>query len=114
MDWGGAWAQGTPFASLRGVGVTILDAVRVDWGGAWAQGTRKPCVLWCKLRFPWNSKFSEVPDLSSTGHFVDLGQENASAWSPPPEAYLEKHRPRARATTRQDKTRQDDKPESHI
>ena len=47
------------------------------------------------LSFPWNSKFSEVPDLSSMGHFVDLGQENASAWSPSPGTYLEKHRPRA-------------------
>ena len=43
-----------------------------------------------------------VSDLSSTGHFVDLGQENASAWSPPPEAYLENTDPARRAATKQD------------
>ena len=60
------------------------------------------------LSFPWNSKFSEVPDLSSTGHFVDLGQENASVWSPSPETYLEKHRPRSASGNN------NNKPEPHI
>ena len=36
---------------------------------------------------------SEVSDLGSTGHFVDLDEENTSVWSPSPEAYPEKHRP---------------------
>ena len=40
-----------------------------------------------------NLHFSEVSSVGSMGHFVDLDQENASVWSPSPEAYFEKHRP---------------------
>ena len=40
-----------------------------------------------------NLHFSEVSDLSSRGHFVDLGQENTSVYAPSPETYFEKHRP---------------------
>ena len=39
-----------------------------------------------------NTQFSEVSDISSMGHFVDLGQENTSVYAPSPETYLEKHR----------------------
>ena len=46
------------------------------------------CVLRCA-----NLNFSEVSDLGSTGHLVDLDEQNASVWSPSPETYLEKHRP---------------------
>ena len=40
-----------------------------------------------------NLHFSEVSSVGSMGHFVDLDQENASVWSPSPEAYLEKTPP---------------------
>ena len=40
-----------------------------------------------------NTQFSEVSDISSMGHFEDLGQENTSVYAPSPDAYLEKHRP---------------------
>ncbi len=39
----------------------------------------------------------EVSDLGSIERFVDLDLENASAWSPPPETYPEKHRPARQA-----------------
>ena len=32
-----------------------------------------------------NTQFSEVSDVSSMGHFVDLGQENTSVYAPSPE-----------------------------
>ena len=37
-----------------------------------------------------NTQFSEVSDISSMGHFVDLGQENTSVYAPSPETYFEK------------------------
>ena len=49
-------------------------------------------VLW-----PSFSQCLEVSRPSSTGHFVDLGEENASVWSPSPKTYLEKRRPHRRS-----------------
>ena len=53
----------------------------------------KLCGWVVQSSFFQNVCFLEVSDLGSTGHFVDLDQENASVWSPPPEPNLEKQRP---------------------
>ena len=36
------------------------------------------CAFRKMVGFCWNTALSEVSDLSSRGHFVDLGQENTS------------------------------------
>ena len=53
----------------------------------------KLCGWVVQSSFFQNVCYLEVSDLGSTGHFVDLDQENASVWSPSPETNLEKHRP---------------------
>ena len=57
-----------------------------------------------------NAQFSEVSDISSMGHFVDLGQENTSVYAPSPETYLENHQPPH--GERRGAARRGDKPES--
>ena len=52
--------------------------------------------LWRRVvqsSFFQNVCYLEVSAIGSTGLFVDLDQENASVWSPPPKTNLEKHRP---------------------
>ena len=50
----------------------------------------KLCGWVVQSSFFQNVCYLEVSDLGSMEHFVDLDQENASVWSPSPEAYLEK------------------------
>ena len=53
----------------------------------------KLCGWVVQSSFFQNVCYSEVSDLGSMEHFVDLDQENASVWSPSPETNLEKYRP---------------------
>ena len=61
-----------------------------------------------------NVCYLEVSDLGSTGHFVDLDQENASVWSPSPETNLKKYRPPCVGLASGAARRRGDKPGSHI
>ena len=70
----------------------------------------KLCGWVVQSSFFQNVCFLEVSDLGSTGHFVDLDQENASVWSPSPETNLKKHRPLLASGG----AARRDKPESHI
>ena len=72
----------------------------------------KLCGWVVQSSFFQNVCFLEVSDLGSTGHFIDLDQEDASVWSPSPETNLKKYRPLLASGASGAAAARRDKPES--
>ena len=113
MGWGGGWGETVlrVSAPVWGWGVRTLGKVCTfpqDPNSARHHGSASTEVHTPKAAstevptpkggggcalFTYKVHLSEVSDISSMGHFVDLGQENTSVYAPSPETYFEKHRP---------------------